>query len=129
MLFTEFLDDLGAGRGLVADRAAADLLFERVDSFAGENRRINGEGLVEPDYRHFPMAGGRVFAGQARGPFSEGSDRSGGWRQMFQRGDVGEPHFHERWNLEGPRLGDVPEGISADVAIVCRVQQLVSADY
>src|SRR5580698_4833320 len=112
VLFAKLLDVLGARGGLVTDRAAADLLFECINDFARKAVRINREGLVEPDARHLPVASGRVFAGGMCGAFSECSDRSGSWRQMFERRDVSEPHLHEHRNLKGPRLGDVSERIS-----------------
>src|ERR1700733_10797711 len=128
VLFAKLLDDFGAGGGLVTDRAAANLLFERFDDFALKAVRINREGLIEPDARHFPVTRRRVFAGRMCGAFSERSDRSGSWRQMFEWRDVSEPHLHEHRNLKGPRLGDVSERISTDVAIVCRVRQRADAD-
>ena len=63
VLLAKFLDDFGAGGGFVADGAAADLAFEFLDDLARESVLVDGEGLIEPDASHFPMARGRVFAG------------------------------------------------------------------
>ena len=61
VLFAKFLDDFRAGRGLVAERAAADLPFEFRDQPLRKSVRVHRKGLVEPDSRHFPVAGGGVF--------------------------------------------------------------------
>ena len=42
----------------------------RLDDFGREAVMVNGEGLVEPDAGHFPVAGGGVFAGGVGGAFA-----------------------------------------------------------
>ena len=62
VLFSQFFEDFRAGRGLVAERLAADLFFEFSDQLSGEPVWICWKCLGEPDTRHLPVSRGGVFA-------------------------------------------------------------------
>src|SRR5215831_11315748 len=82
VLFAKFLDDFGAGRGLVADGFAADACFKRRDNFGWKTVLVHRKGLVEPDAGHFPMAGGGVLSGRVRGAFAISAERLRGRGEM-----------------------------------------------
>ena len=73
VLDAEFLDDLGAGGGLVAQRTAADAAFEFAHHVRREAVRIERERLGEMNADHFPMAGGGVLAGRRQGALAVGA--------------------------------------------------------
>src|SRR5271156_3272561 len=56
----KLFDNFGAGCGLVAERAAADLALEFRDQRLRKAVGTNGKSAVEPDAGHFPVAGGGV---------------------------------------------------------------------
>src|SRR5258708_5519006 len=70
VLCAEFFQDFGAGGGFVAQRFAADLLFERFDNFWREAVLVNWKSLIEPDACHLPVACGGVFAWGVSSPFT-----------------------------------------------------------
>ena len=91
VLLAQFLDDLGAGCGFVAERAAADAALEFIHDFAREAVREKRKRLFEMDAGHLPMACGRVFARRGQ---STAAECSGGGRdriEMRKRLDVGQP--------------------------------------
>src|SRR5467141_3663114 len=61
MLLAQFLDNLGAGGGLVADRLAANLALKLLDHIARKALFVNRKGLSQPNARHLPMSSGRVL--------------------------------------------------------------------
>src|SRR6266566_1257732 len=86
MLLAQFLDDLGAGGGLVADRFAANLALKLLDQLARETLFVDRKRLGKPYARHFPMSGGRVLPWRMRGTFAVASFRAGSRRQVIERG-------------------------------------------
>ena len=105
-----------------------DLFFKLADDFFRKSVGINRKGLREPDAGHFPVSGGGVFAGGMRGALTEGSQRSGWWQEMSERSNIGEPQFYQRRYVQGSRLGNVAEGIAADVAVGSSVREFADAD-
>ena len=81
VLLAQFLDDLGAGGGLVAERAAADAALEFVHDLGREAVRIERKRLVQMDADHFPVAGGRVLAGRRQRAAAVGAGGRAGRRR------------------------------------------------
>src|SRR5262249_21428395 len=75
MLFTQFLDDLRAGSGFVAECFVANLFFKSVHDFRRESMFVNGESLIQPDTSHFPVPGGSVLSWRVCGSFPKGGLR------------------------------------------------------
>ncbi len=128
MLFPEFLDDFGAGGGLVAESFAADRALEFFHEIAREAVLVNGEGLIEPDAGHFPVAGSGVFAGRNGNSFPESADGMRGRIEMRERLDIGEAEANEIRKSQWTRAGDVAERVTADVAVIGSVRKLADAD-
>ena len=78
VFLAQFLDDLGAGRRAIAERAAPDAALELLHDFGRKAVRVKREWLREMDAHHFPMAGGGVFAGRSQRAASEGAGRASG---------------------------------------------------
>ena len=93
VLGAQFLDDLGAGSGLVAERAAADAALEFVHDLgrkAVRDRAGTASSRWMPD--HLPMAGGRVLAGRGQGAAPVSARRRDCAAAMSgQRLDVAQP--------------------------------------
>ena len=111
VLGAEFGDDLGARGRLVAERAASDAAFELVHDFAREAVRIQGEGLIEDDSRHFPMAGGRVLAGRRQRAAAESARGSIGGRNAGDRPDVANPQAREIRQMKPANARDIAERV------------------
>ena len=57
----EVVDDFRARRGVIAKRAAADALLERVDQLLREPVREHGKRAIEHDAHHLPVSRDRVL--------------------------------------------------------------------
>ena len=103
----QFLDDLGARSGLVAERAAPGAPLEFTHDIGRKAPRKERERLGEVDTRHFPMPRGSVLARRAQGAFAIGG--SGGLRRRdSSKGlDVAEAHLGEVGELEAAQAGQV----------------------
>src|SRR5690242_14104684 len=90
VLGSQFFDDLGAGRGFIAQRAPADPVLEVVHNFRRETARVEWKRFFQMDAGHLPVTGGGVFAGRGQRATAEG----GGWIwngcKACKRLDVGE---------------------------------------
>jgi len=128
VLFAKFLDDFGAGGGLVTNGVAADAFFKLSDDVGRKAVFVDGKSLIEPYAGHFPVAGSGVFAGGASGSFAEGAERFGFWSEMGERGDVGKTELDEMRQVERAGFGDVTESGPADVIVVGGVRQGADAD-
>ncbi len=128
VLFAEFLDDFGAGGGLVAESFAADRALEFFHEIAREAVLVNGEGLIEPDTGHFPVAGSGVFAGRNGNSLPESTDGMRGRIEMRERLDIGEAEANEIRKSQWTRAGDVAERVTANVTVIGSVRKLADAD-
>src|SRR5579862_7556050 len=95
VLFAKFLDNFGAGGGLVSECAAADSPLEFRDKFFWETVRINWERLLQPDAGHFPVTGRGVLSGRDRGALAETSVGPRWRRKMLERFDIREAETNE----------------------------------
>src|SRR6266478_5223265 len=128
VLFTQFLDDLRSRRRLVSDRLSADPLLELFNQFFRESVFVNGERLLQPHSRHFPMSRRRIFSRRERRALSISSNRSRGRRLMFQRRDVRQSEPHQIWDFQRARFRDVSKRVSARVAVLRRIRKLPDSD-
>ena len=113
MLGAEFLDDLGAGGGLVAERAAAGAPLEFVDDFAREAVGIKRKGPVEVDAHHFPVARGGVLAGRRQRATAVGAFGRRGGRDAGERLDIAEPQLGQVGQRQTAEPRDIAQGIGA----------------
>ena len=127
VFFAELLDDFRSRRRFVSDGLSADQFLELFDQLAWKSVLVNGEGLIQPDSGHFPMAGCRIFSWRPRCSFPVRTERNCRRRLEFQRRDIRQSKPHQIWNLQGPRFRDVSEGISSHVAIIRRIRQFADA--
>ena len=119
VLLAQLLDDLGAGRSLVAEHAAAGLVHERVDHVVRKAVRIGGHRLRGHHPHQLPVAGRRVLP--LRALDQPASDRRGTGlrRTALERLDVAEPERLEVREVEAPNdASDVSERVRALVAIL-----------
>ena len=128
VLLAQFLDDLGAGGGLVAERPAADAAFELAHHLGREAVRVQRERLGEVNADHFPMAGGGVFAGRSQGAVAVSAGGRGGGSDAGERLDVAEAEARKVGQLHAANAGDVAQRVAARVAILRGVRHLADAD-
>ncbi len=127
MFLAEFLDDLRAGSGLVADGLAANGAFELIHQIAREAVLVNGKGLRQPDPGHFPVTGGGVLAGRVRRAFAVAARRTRRRREMGQRRYVRQSEAHKARQRQRTQFSDVSERVAADVAVFAGVRQRADA--
>ena len=129
VLLAELLDHLGAGRGLVAEHAAARAVHERVDHLVGEPVRVGRERHRGDDAHQLPVPCRGVLALRPlEQPACDGR-RSGLRRASLERLDVAEPERLEIGQVEAPdRASDVPQRVRAFVPPLGRIRQRTSAD-
>src|SRR6185437_15296802 len=128
VLFAEFLDNFGAGGGLIAERAPADAPFECGDHFFRKAMRIDWKRLLEPDARHFPVPGGGVLSGRDGRALAEATLGPRWRRKMLERFDACEAEANEIRNLQRPRARNVAERVASHVAVVGSIRQLADSD-
>ena len=85
VLVAEFVDDLGARGGHVAQRRLADDRGERVDHVLRETLRIGRERDGRDDARHLPMTGDRILAAAPLAQSGDLRGRPGGRRDPLDR--------------------------------------------
>ena len=133
LFFSQLVQDLGAGGGLVADDDAAGTCGQFIQQFLGEASLGEGlEGHGDVQAHHFPVAGHGVLTGGcfvqvcvvAHGLLS-GSDLSNGVQvshtQLLQ---VGDDEIHA---LILTILSDVAQGIGTGIAVLCCIGQSANA--
>src|ERR1700738_2691534 len=74
VLRAQLFDDFRSRGGLVADRFASDEALEFCDHVRWESVFVDGESLVQPDARHFPMPGSCIFPGGTSGALAVRAD-------------------------------------------------------
>ena len=118
VLFSELLDDLGAGRRLVPEDAASGLVHERVDDLVREAVRIGRKRRRGDDPHVLPVAGRRVLSGRELDETAGDRGRARLRRATLERHHVAEPERLEVREVEpADRVGDVTERVRALVTV------------
>ena len=129
VLLAELLDDVGAGRGLVAEHAAAGPVHERVDHVVREAVRVGRHRRRRDDAHQLPVAGRRVLALRALEQPPGDRRRPRLRRAALERHHVAEAERLERGQVEASDgAGDVPERVRPLVPVLGRIGQLSRAD-
>ena len=128
VLVAEFLDDLGAGGGLVAERAAAGAAFEFAHDVGREAVRVERKRLGEMDADHLPVAGGGVLAGRGERALAVGAGGGGGGGDAGERLDVAEAQARQVRQLDAADARDVAQRVAARVAILRGIGHFADAD-
>src|SRR5207247_2321921 len=127
MLFAEFFDDFGPRSGFVAQDAAADRSFKRLDHSWRKTMWISREGVRGNDASHLPVAGSSVFASRQGSRFPENTVRPLD-RMNGQTPDVCEAHSLKIRNAYLARAECVPERVGAFVTIIGGIGHLSDAN-
>ena len=127
VFFAELLDDLGAGSGAVAERAASDARLELLQNLGRKSVRKEREGLGEMDAHHFPMAGGGVFSRRCQRAFSEGRGGPIHRTNVRQRLQIAQAELRHIRQMQLARAGDVAQRIAARVSISSGVRHLAGS--
>src|SRR5579862_6176584 len=128
VIFAKFLDNFGAGGGLIAECAAADSPLKFRDKFFWETVRINWKRLLQPDAGHFPVARRRVLSGRDRRALAETSIGPRWWRKILERFDIREAEANEIRNLQRTRTRNVTERVASHVAVIRGIGQFANSD-
>ena len=115
VLRAEFLNDLRARCGLVAERAAADARLEFAHDLGRKAVGVEREWLGEMNTRHFPVARGGVFAGRSQRAASECSRRRIGGRYAGERLDISQTEPREIGHIEAADARDVADGVACRI--------------
>ncbi len=109
VFFAQFLDDFGSGRGVIAERAAADVAFELVHDLGRKTVRVERKRFRQMNADHLPVAGGGVFPGGRQRTFSKS-----------RRGPVHGPHMRERLQIPQSKLGEIRQVQSAGASDIAQ---------
>src|SRR5205823_165084 len=121
------LENLGAGRRFIAERAAPDALFEPVHHLRRKTVRVDGEGPVQVNTRHLPMSGGCVLAGRGQRAAAVGAAGHSGGRDAGERFDIAESELREVGQLKAAYARDVAQGVAARVAVLRSIRHLTDS--
>ena len=124
VFFAQLLDDLGAGCGAVAQRAASDALLEFLQHLGRKSMREQGEGFCQMNANHFPMAGSGVFSRRCERALTKcrrGPIHRTNVRQALQIAQTKLSHIRQ---VQLSRAGDVAQCIAARVSISSGVRHL-----
>ena len=124
MLVAEPRDDLGSGRGQVADPAAADALGPPIEQILGKTAGVGGKRPVEHDSGELPVPGGAVLPGGALGEPRARAERIGERPDPGKIEQATEPEpLEPRQRETSRRLGHVQQGVAAAIAVTIGVRQ------
>jgi hypothetical protein len=114
MLLAKLLDDLRAGRRLVAENASRSPVHERVDHVMWEAVRVRRHRRGRHHAHQLPVAGRRVLALGALEQASRDGRRARLRRAALERHHVAQAEGLERGQVESPDgAGDVTERVGA----------------
>src|ERR1022692_4635482 len=109
----EFLNDLSAGGGLVAERMAPDAPLEFLHDFRRKAVWAKRKWLFEMDAHHFPMAGGGVLPGRSQRASAVSTGGRRGGRDAGQRLDISEAECGHVRQMQAAKPRDVAQCIGA----------------
>ena len=123
--FSQPLDDLGAGGGLVADHSPPGGLGKAVEQLGGEAVGESGERLLGDDSHHLPVAGGGIHSAAALCQTAVHRRGIPAWRTAPHGQDVAKAKRCQRGQFEtADRIGDMLQGAGTGGAELRRVGQV-----
>jgi hypothetical protein len=129
VLLPELLDDLGAGRRLVAEHASSGAVHERIDHVVRESVRVRRERLRRHHAHELPVPSRRVLALRALEQAARHRGRPGLRRTPVEGLYVPQAERLEARQVEtADRSRDVAQCVRALVSVLGGVRQLAGAD-
>ena len=128
VFLAQLLDDLGAGRRAIRQRAAPDAALELLHDLWWESVRIERKRLGEMDARHFPMPGGSVLARRCERTAAVCGGWMRGWFDIPKRLNIAQSQLRQVRQAQRAFTGDVAQRVAAHVAVCRRVRHRADAD-